>query len=67
MAEKVSAALKVYDSLEKMYKDNWKLSIYALDPAFHIKVKQIKDHLKATKTYRDDNYFIDPKSWTIEK
>ena len=50
-----------------MYKDNWKLSIYALDPAFHYKVKQIKDHLKATKTYRDDNYFIDPKSWTIQK
>ena len=23
--------------------------------------------MRATKSYKDDNYFIDPKSWTWEK
>ena len=38
MTLKVAKAMEVYDALEKLYKDNWKLSIYALDPAFHAKV-----------------------------
>ena len=38
-----------------------------MDPAFHWKVGQVYEHLKATKTYKDDNYFIDPLSWTPEK
>ncbi len=38
-----------------------------LDPGFQAKIQQIKEKYRATKTYKDDNYFIDPKSWTIEK
>jgi hypothetical protein len=38
-----------------------------MDPAFHDKVAQTRERLRATKTYKDDNYFIDPLSWTWEK
>lgn len=38
-----------------------------MDPSFHAKVAQIRERLRATKTYRDENYFIDPASWTWEK
>ena len=41
--------------------------MYSLDPAFHAKVWEIREKLRATKTYKDENYFIDPMSWTWDK
>lgn len=41
--------------------------MYSWDPAFHAKVAQVREHLRATKTYKDENYFIDPMSWTWDK
>ena len=40
--EKVSEALKMYDRLEDAIDFRRKVSIYALDPAFHERVKDIK-------------------------
>ena len=65
--KEVEKALDIYKDLESVYEANWKIPVYALDPAFHAKVAQIKERLRATKTYRDENYFIDPMSWTWEK
>ena len=57
----------MYDRLEDAINFRRKVSIYALDPAFHERVADIKQKFHDTKTYKDDNYFIDPKSWTLEK
>ena len=66
-ADSVQKALEAWDKLQEDYKEAYKATIYYMDPAFHAKVAQIKERLRATKTYKDDNYFIDPKSWTFEK
>lgn len=50
-----------------MYSANWNYPLYAMDPVFHAKVAEIREKLRATKTYKDENYFIDPASWTWEK
>lgn len=65
--KEVEKALDIYKKLEDAYYSDWKVPLYSMDPAFHDKVAQIREKLRATKTYRDDNYFIDPMSWTWEK
>ena len=65
--EEVEKAMDIYKSLDDVYQSNWNIPMYSMDPAFHWKVGQIKERLRATKTYRDDNYFIDPASWSWDK
>ena len=60
-------ALDIYGTLDDVYKTNWQIPYYSMDPEFHMKVGQVFEHLRATKTYKDDNYFIDPMGWTAEK
>ena len=65
--EQAAKALEVYDQMNNALRDQAKASVYALDPAFHLKVEQIKQRYRDTKTYQDYNYHIDPKSWTVDK
>lgn len=65
--EEVEKALEIYKALDDVYSSNWNIPLYSMDPSFHAKVAQIRERLRATKTYQDDNYFIDPMSWTWEK
>ena len=62
----IEKAVDIYKSLEGVY-GSMNTPLYSLDPTFHEKVQQIKEKLRATKTYKDENYFIDPMSWTWEK
>ena len=49
--EEVEKALEIYKALDDVYSSNWNIPLYSMDPAFHAKVAQIRERLRATKTY----------------
>ena len=66
--EDLTKTLKDIEEMEKAYRANWELSIYALEPEFHRKVEQIKEQIRNVRTtYKDEMAFRDPKTWSIEK
>ena len=65
--EDLEAVIADYDDLDKAYRYNWELSVYALEPEFHLEVERIKEQLRTyRRPYFSDNSPHDPETWKVE-
>ena len=63
--EDLTKTLKDIEEMEKAYRANWELSIYALEPDFARTVDRIKEQIRNVRTtYKDEMAIRDPKTWT---